>query len=85
MKFFKGMSGPERLMLVAANLFDPNPFEGHIDVDAVLHMASPYLMDVKTRSVTLSIRRSTAHFPCSAPLSRANASSGSWSLHRWRL
>jgi nucleoside-diphosphate-sugar epimerase len=47
MGFFKAMPGAERLMLVAANLLDPNPFDAHVDVDAVLHMASPYVMDVK--------------------------------------
>lgn len=37
----------ERLTLVAADLTDPDPFSAHADVDAVLHMASPYVISVK--------------------------------------
>jgi dihydroflavonol-4-reductase len=44
---FKAVPGNERFTLVAANLLSPNPFDAHVDVDAVLHMASPYTMDVK--------------------------------------
>ncbi len=37
----------ERLSLVAADLLAENPFAAHCDVDAILHMASPYVMNVK--------------------------------------
>jgi dihydroflavonol-4-reductase len=37
----------ERLTLVAADLMAPDPFSDHLDVDAVIHMASPYVMNVK--------------------------------------
>jgi dihydroflavonol-4-reductase len=36
-----------RLKLVAADLTDHNPFGPHMDVDDVLHMASPYVLTVK--------------------------------------
>ncbi len=38
---------PERLRLVAADLNDADPFTAHADVDAVLHMASPYSLRVE--------------------------------------
>jgi dihydroflavonol-4-reductase len=42
------MSGAaERLKLVAADLSAVDPFSAHMDVDAVLHMASPYSLNVK--------------------------------------
>ena len=41
------MQGAERLHLVAADLTDPDPFTAHADVDAILHMASPYIITVK--------------------------------------
>lgn len=34
----------QRLSLVAADLTAPDPFGSHVDVDAILHMASPYVM-----------------------------------------
>ena len=37
----------ERLTLVAADLNAADPFKDCIDVDAVLHMASPYVINVK--------------------------------------
>ncbi|KIT18096.1 SDR family oxidoreductase [Jannaschia aquimarina] len=36
----------ERLTLVAADLTDPDPFSAHMDVNVVMHMASPYAVDV---------------------------------------
>lgn len=36
----------DRLALVAAELTAPNPFDAHTDVDAILHMASPYAINV---------------------------------------
>jgi dihydroflavonol-4-reductase len=36
----------EKLRLVAANLNAPDPFSAHVDVDAILHMASPYVLNV---------------------------------------
>lgn len=36
----------ERLDLVAADLTADDPFSAHADVDVVLHMASPYVMNV---------------------------------------
>jgi dihydroflavonol-4-reductase len=40
-------SAAEHLQLVAADLTAPDPFGAHVDVDAVLHMASPYVINVK--------------------------------------
>jgi dihydroflavonol-4-reductase len=37
----------ERLELVAADLTAEDPFSAHMDVDVVLHMASPYTLSVK--------------------------------------
>ncbi|MCU0831358.1 MAG: NAD-dependent epimerase/dehydratase family protein [Rhizobiaceae bacterium] len=37
----------ERLSLVAADLTDPDPFTAHADVDAIIHCASPYIIDVE--------------------------------------
>jgi dihydroflavonol-4-reductase len=37
----------ERLRLVAADLSGSDPFSAHMDVDAVLHMASPYVLNVR--------------------------------------
>lgn len=37
----------EHLRLVAADLTDADPFSAHADVDAVLHMASPYIVNAK--------------------------------------
>ena len=46
--FLTDMTGAsDRLRLVAADLLDPDPFAAHVDVDAVFHMASPYVLDVK--------------------------------------
>jgi dihydroflavonol-4-reductase len=36
----------EKLRLVAADLSSPDPFSAHVDVDAILHMASPYVLNV---------------------------------------
>jgi len=35
----------DRLSLVAADLMADDPFSAHTDVDAILHMASPYVMN----------------------------------------
>ena len=43
----KAMAGADRLQLVAADLTDPDPFAAHADVDAVLHLASPYTLNVR--------------------------------------
>jgi dihydroflavonol-4-reductase len=40
------MQGAERLTLVAADLTAPDPFSSHADVDAILHLASPYAINV---------------------------------------
>lgn len=46
--FLRAMTGAgDRLILVAADLNDADPFGAHADVDAILHMASPYVIDVK--------------------------------------
>jgi dihydroflavonol-4-reductase len=45
LSFLTGMAGAERLRLVAADLTEADPFTAHADVDAVLHMASPYVVD----------------------------------------
>jgi dihydroflavonol-4-reductase len=45
--FLRSMPGAERLTLVAADLGDADPFGAHVGVDAALHMASPYVMDVR--------------------------------------
>lgn len=37
----------ERLTLVVANLTSPDPFSAHVEVDAIMHMASPYVINVK--------------------------------------
>ena len=37
----------ERLTLVAADLTDDDPFGAHVDVDYILHTASPYIVHVK--------------------------------------
>jgi dihydroflavonol-4-reductase len=37
----------ERLTLVAADLNRPGAFDAHMDVDVVMHMASPYALTVK--------------------------------------
>ena len=38
----------ERLILVAADLNDADPFSAHVmDVDTIMHMASPYVINVK--------------------------------------
>jgi dihydroflavonol-4-reductase len=36
----------DRLKLVSANLNDADPFSAHADVDAILHMASPYSLRI---------------------------------------
>lgn len=41
------MPGADRLALVAADLTAPDPFTTHADVDMVLHLASPYMLDAK--------------------------------------
>jgi dihydroflavonol-4-reductase len=46
--FLKALPGAaERLTLVAADLTAEDPFSAHVDVDGILHMASPYVLDVK--------------------------------------
>jgi dihydroflavonol-4-reductase len=46
--FLKAMPGAaDRLTLVSADLLADDPFSAHMDVDAVLHMASPYMLDAK--------------------------------------
>ncbi|MCC6927063.1 NAD-dependent epimerase/dehydratase family protein [Novosphingobium sp.] len=46
--FLRTLPGAERLELVAADLSDENAFHAHAaDVDFVLHMASPYVLDVE--------------------------------------
>lgn len=42
----RALPGAERLTLVAAELTDPDPFTAHADVDAIIHVASPYIIDV---------------------------------------
>ncbi|MCK8463795.1 NAD-dependent epimerase/dehydratase family protein [Aliiroseovarius sp. S1339] len=43
----RAMAGaPKHLTLVAADLTDPDPFSAHVDVDVIMHMASPYVMNV---------------------------------------
>lgn len=37
----------DHLKLVAADLNDDDPFGAHVDVDVIMHMASPYVMNVK--------------------------------------
>jgi dihydroflavonol-4-reductase len=44
--FLRQMAGAERLALVAADLTAADPFAAHADVDAILHMASPYVLNV---------------------------------------
>lgn len=41
------LPGADRLTLVAADLTAPDPFSAHADVDAILHLASPYVINVK--------------------------------------
>jgi dihydroflavonol-4-reductase len=41
------LPGADRLTLVAADLTAPDPFSAHADVDAILHLASLYAIDVK--------------------------------------
>lgn len=43
--FLTAMQGD--LRLVAADLLDADPFTAHADVDAILHLASPYIINVK--------------------------------------
>lgn len=44
----RGFAGAaERLSLVQADLLDNDPFTPHADVDVIMHMASPYVIDVK--------------------------------------
>jgi dihydroflavonol-4-reductase len=43
----RALPGSERLSVVAADLMSPDPFGAHADVDAVLHLASPYAIDVR--------------------------------------
>jgi len=43
----RAMPGAERLTLVAADLMAPDPFSAHMDVDVVLHLASPYVINVR--------------------------------------
>ncbi|MFM2422259.1 MAG: hypothetical protein RL291_789 [Pseudomonadota bacterium] len=46
--FLRAMPGADKhLRLVAADLTAPDPFSAHADVDAILHMASPYVLTVK--------------------------------------
>jgi dihydroflavonol-4-reductase len=46
--FLKAMPGAkDHLTLVAADLTAVDPFSAHVDVDAIFHMASPYVMNVK--------------------------------------
>jgi dihydroflavonol-4-reductase len=39
--------GAKHLTLVRSDLTDEDPFGAHVDVDVILHMASPYVMNVK--------------------------------------
>jgi dihydroflavonol-4-reductase len=66
------MTGAEHLHLVAADLTDADPFTAHADVDAVMHMASPYSVDVNDPQTdlvdpavegTLSMLRAAAAHP----------------------
>jgi dihydroflavonol-4-reductase len=41
------MPGADRLTLVAADLNDPDPFTAHADVDVIMHLASPYSLNLK--------------------------------------
>ncbi len=41
------MDGAANLTLVAADLTANDPFSAYTDVDVILHMASPYVMNVK--------------------------------------
>lgn len=43
----------KRLKLVAADLTDDDPFGAHTDVDVILHMASPYVLNVRDAQVDL--------------------------------
>jgi dihydroflavonol-4-reductase len=71
--FLSAMAGAsERLTLVAADLSDTDPFSAHADADAILHMASPYVIDVKDAqrdlvdpavNGTLSMLRAAAAHP----------------------
>jgi dihydroflavonol-4-reductase len=40
------MPGAERLTLVAADLTAPDPFSAHANADAIMHLASPYSINV---------------------------------------
>lgn len=42
----RALPGAERLTLMAADLTDPDPFTAQADVDAILHLASPYVINV---------------------------------------
>lgn len=70
--FLMALPGAERLKLVSADLTDPDRFRAHMQVDAVLHMASPYAMDVRDAqrdlvdpavNGTLSMLRAAAKSP----------------------
>ncbi len=41
------LPGAGHLHLVQADLRDPDPFSAHVDVDQILHLASPYVVNVK--------------------------------------
>jgi dihydroflavonol-4-reductase len=43
----RAMPAAERLTLVAADLTAADPFTAYADVEAILHMASPYVINVK--------------------------------------
>jgi dihydroflavonol-4-reductase len=45
-RHLRALPGAERLTLVAADLTAPDPFTAHADVDGVMHLASPYAIDV---------------------------------------
>lgn len=45
--FLAALPGHERLTLVAADLMDTDPFGANLEADTVVHMASPYVMDVR--------------------------------------
>jgi dihydroflavonol-4-reductase len=52
--FLKALPGAERLELVAADLNTPGAFDAYtIDVDYVLHTASPYVLDAKDAQADL--------------------------------
>jgi len=82
----RGMDGAERLRLVAADLTAPDPFHSHVDVDGILHMASPYVMDPDDPQRDLV--RTVLRWPIRAGLRlrkgrlRTTTSTRGWADHR---